>query len=45
MPVVVNVVSEEEYDAWLSEREVTDQDQEAAYVAVGIYYVEHCEQE
>jgi hypothetical protein len=35
----------EEYDAWLSEREVTDQEQEAAYVAVGIYYVEHSEQE
>ena len=35
----------EEYDAWLSEREVTSQDEEAAYVAVGIYYVEHSEQE
>ncbi len=31
----------EEYDAWLSEREVKNQDEEeAAYVAVGIYYVE-----
>ncbi len=31
----------EEYDAWLSEREVDDQHgDEAAYVAVGIYYVE-----
>lgn len=31
----------EEYDAWLSEREVKNLDQnQAAYVAVGIYYVE-----
>lgn len=36
----------EEYDAWLSTREVQDQDEsEAAYVAVGIYYVEHTDQE
>jgi hypothetical protein len=36
----------EEYDAWLSEHEVAGQDDnEAAYVAVGIYYVEHSEQE
>ena len=31
----------EEYDAWLSEREVKNDDEDqAAYVAVGIYYVE-----
>ncbi|MDA8752586.1 DUF6502 family protein [Halieaceae bacterium] len=38
----------EEYDAWLSEREVSNRsaDQnEAAYVAVGIYYVEHSDEE
>ena len=36
----------EEYDAWLSEHEVSGQDEsEAAYVAVGIYYVKHYEQE
>jgi len=36
----------EEYDAWLSTRELQDQDEsEAAYVAVGIYYVEHTKQE
>lgn len=36
----------EEYDVWLSEHEVETQDEsEAAYVAVGIYYVEHIEQE
>lgn len=36
----------EEYDAWLSKHEVNNQDEsEAAYVAVGIYYVEHTEQE
>ena len=36
----------EEYDAWLSEHEVSGQDEnKAAYVAVGIYYVEHSEQE
>ncbi len=34
----------EEYDAWLSEREVQD-DKDAAYVAVGIYYVEQIEQD
>ncbi|WP_133126037.1 DUF6502 family protein [Pseudohalioglobus lutimaris] len=34
----------EEYDAWLSRHEVQDES-EAAYVAVGIYYVEHTEQE
>ncbi len=34
----------EAYDAWLSKHEVRD-DAEAAYVAVGIYYVEHTEQE
>ena len=34
----------EEYDAWLSEREVkSEADDEAAYVAVGIYYVEQSE--
>lgn len=36
----------EEYDAWLAEHEITDQEnQESAYVAIGIYYVEHFEQE
>lgn len=36
----------EEYDAWLSNHEVQDQDKsDAAYVAIGIYYVEHTEQE
>lgn len=38
----------EEYDAWLSEHEVdsTGKDNsEAAYVAVGIYYVEHSDEE
>lgn len=36
----------EEYDAWLSEREVADHDEDqAAYVAVGIYYVEQSQQE
>jgi hypothetical protein len=36
----------EEYDAWLSEREVSEQNKsEAAYVAVGIYYVKQNEQE
>ena len=34
----------EEYDAWLSAHEVEGED-EAAYVAVGIYYVEHTNQE
>lgn len=34
----------EEYDAWLSEHEAQG-DSEAAYVAVGIYYVEHTGQE
>lgn len=34
----------EEYDTWLAEREVKNQDNEvAAYVAVGIYYVEQSE--
>lgn len=31
----------EEYDAWLAEHEVNGQQDDAAYVAVGIYYVEH----
>ena len=36
----------EEYDAWLSEHEASGQDEsEVAYVAVGIYYVKHYEQE
>lgn len=36
----------EEYDAWLAEREVESQDSpDAAYVAVGIYYVEHTHSE
>jgi uncharacterized protein DUF6502 len=36
----------EEYDAWLSAHEVQDQgESNAAYVAVGIYYVEHIKQE
>jgi hypothetical protein len=36
----------EEYDAWLSEREIDHPAEgEAAYVAVGIYYVEHSGQE
>ena len=34
----------EEYDAWLSRHEVNELDRDqAAYVAVGIYYVEHTE--
>jgi len=36
----------EEYNAWLSEHEVeSEADDDAAYVAVGIYYVEQPEQE
>ncbi len=36
----------EEYDAWLSSRELKEPDDgDAAYVAVGIYYVEHTEPE
>ena len=38
----------EEYDAWLSEHEIDSADEEnnaAAYVAVGIYYVEHSDEE
>ncbi len=36
----------EKYDAWLSEREVDEQNNDkAGYVAVGIYYVEQTDQE